>query len=204
VRLSMEEVSYHKFLIQEGGLIAVPLNVGEDLCDTIEAQQQEIESLKNWNACEAEDHERLLESDKRRIELEEEIEQLKNTMIQAARGSAGIVDLAEENVKLQAQAGVIREALWYIRINGYSLETDKLIGKALSSDAGKDYHNPADVVALKKGKEALTEAISCTTSGRLCSIGCLNNTYSAQISTSSVDKWANALAAIEKSLGGEQ
>lgn len=33
-----------------------------------------IESLKNWNACEAEDHKRLIESDKRRIELEEALD----------------------------------------------------------------------------------------------------------------------------------
>ena len=44
--------------------------------DTIEAQNDEIESLKNWNACEEEQYKRLLESDKRRIELEEEIESL--------------------------------------------------------------------------------------------------------------------------------
>lgn len=43
----------------------------------IEAQQDEIESLKNWNACEAEQYKKLLESDKRRIELEEEIEREK-------------------------------------------------------------------------------------------------------------------------------
>ncbi len=34
----------------------------------------ESESLKNWNACEAREYERLIESDKRRIELEAALE----------------------------------------------------------------------------------------------------------------------------------
>ena len=38
-------------------------------------QDQNI-SIKNWNACEAEQFGELLESDKRRIELEDEVEQL--------------------------------------------------------------------------------------------------------------------------------
>jgi hypothetical protein len=55
-----------------------------NLIETIESQQQEIGQLKdenasirNWNACEEEDHKRLVESDKRRIKLEDENEQLK-------------------------------------------------------------------------------------------------------------------------------
>jgi hypothetical protein len=43
-------------------------------------------------------------------------------------------------------------------------------------------------------REALSEAISIITSGRLCSIGSFNNTYSAQISASSVDRWTKALS----------
>jgi predicted RNase H-like nuclease (RuvC/YqgF family) len=52
-----------------------------DAADIIEAQQQEIDRLKdenasirNWNACEEEQYGQLLESDKRRIKLEEQIE----------------------------------------------------------------------------------------------------------------------------------
>lgn len=208
-----------------------------DLFDTIEAQQQEIESLRNWNACEAEDYKKLIESDKNRIELEQEIErlqqwvndlqkgiyvncvycghrygpedetptsmadvlkehieqcsehpmsklkqefeqlqaniidfkeiiqqrgdsldkknseieQLRNQMIQAARGSAGIVDLAEENVKLTAQLAAMREVITELKpscgtCNPENCTPDcrniklfEMIDAAFSEDAGKDY-----------------------------------------------------------------
>ena len=52
-----------------------------DAADIIESHQQEIErlrdeniSIRNWNACEEEQYGQLLESDKRRIKLEEQIE----------------------------------------------------------------------------------------------------------------------------------
>ncbi len=55
------------------------------LLDTIEALQREIEqlkdenaSLRNWNACEEKLHNELLESDKRRWELESELEDANN------------------------------------------------------------------------------------------------------------------------------
>jgi hypothetical protein len=43
-------------------------------------------------------------------------------------------------------------------------------------------------------REALSEAIFTITSGRLCSIGSFNNTYSVQISTSAVDRWEKSLS----------
>jgi predicted nuclease with TOPRIM domain len=110
--------------------------------EAIEALQQENEQLKdenasirNWNACEEKLYNELLESDKRRIELE------------------------EENEQLQAQAAAMRKTL--------------------------------------------NEAIDHITSGRLCSIGSLNNTYEVQISTYFVDKWRKVLAEIDKAIGGE-
>jgi DNA repair ATPase RecN len=80
VRLSMEEVNlfkkYNPNNTDKFSCGGKNFTV-DDLIDTIQAQHDEIESLKNWNACSAEDHEKLVESYKRRIELEEEVEQFK-------------------------------------------------------------------------------------------------------------------------------
>jgi Holliday junction resolvasome RuvABC DNA-binding subunit len=43
-------------------------------------------------------------------------------------------------------------------------------------------------------REALEEAISSITAGRLCSIGSINNTYAAQISAASVERWIKVLS----------
>lgn len=63
------------------------LQVANHMRELYEAQQQEIErirdenvSIRNWNACEEEEHLRLIESDKRRILLEEEVEQLQTRL----------------------------------------------------------------------------------------------------------------------------
>lgn len=73
MRLSIEKFEEIKYYIaHNSGLKKADM---QNMIDTIEAQHDEIESLKNWNVCEAEDHERLIESDKRRIELEEQVEQ---------------------------------------------------------------------------------------------------------------------------------
>ena len=58
------------------------VNENANQAKEIERLQDENISIKNWNACEAEQFSELLESDKRRIELEEEVEQLQ---AQAAR-----------------------------------------------------------------------------------------------------------------------
>lgn len=78
------------------------------LIKTIESLQHENEklkdenaSLRNWNACEEKAHYKLLESDKRRWELEEKLEDANNYL----EGLEAIVD------KLRAQVGRIREAL---------------------------------------------------------------------------------------------
>lgn len=46
----------------------------------IKRLQDEVESLRNWNACEKEQYSDLLKSDKRRIELEEENEELRKQL----------------------------------------------------------------------------------------------------------------------------
>jgi len=91
-----------------------------DLFDTIESQQQEIDMMQTFKG-KKEPEERiinLLQTDRDELikwigraawhckkvdELGREIEQIKVQMVQAARGNAGIVDLAGENVKLQKE-----------------------------------------------------------------------------------------------------
>jgi len=84
------------------------IEVAMSLVYTIEALQQENEQLKNentsirnWNACEEELYNELLESDKRRWELESELEDANNYR----EGLEVIVD------KLRAQVAAMREAL---------------------------------------------------------------------------------------------
>ena len=58
--------------IQRGGYYTYSGEIILNLLDTIEAQHDEIESLKNWNACEEEEeHKKLIELKKRSIELED-------------------------------------------------------------------------------------------------------------------------------------
>lgn len=115
MRLTDEDIRRHKENIYSVECVRgkVKMSDGDiihNLCDTIEALQQEIEqlqgrnttyvnenanqakeierlqdeniSIKNWNACEAEQFSELLKSDKRRIELEEEVEQLQAQVAQ--------------------------------------------------------------------------------------------------------------------------
>jgi hypothetical protein len=130
---------------------------------------------------------------KERKELAQEILQLRSTMVQAARGSAGIVDLAEENIELQAQVTTLKTKLFGMTdaartcAHLYRQDINK-ISKIISSDAGKDYHNPADVEALKKAKEAMEYLY----------LGIPFNTKE------SLEKTENALAAIAKVLGGKE
>lgn len=96
------------------------------------------------------------------------------------------------NDKKDSIIAALREALELIlkkhtdvhNHNRYPSSTS-ICKEALSTDAGKDYHNPADVEALKKAKEAL----------KYCRISaCRPAQGVAEV----------ALAAIDKALGGEQ
>lgn len=161
--------------------------VDEKRAKHVQGLHQEIESLRNWNACEAEDHERLLESDKRRIEMEEETDRLHRWVSDLQRGTyvncvycghrygpesdtpSSMADVLKEHIEqctehpmsklkqefeqLKAQAAEMREALVFASARHPKM----LFIKALSSDAGKDYHNPADVEALKQMREGLNK-----------------------------------------------
>ncbi|HUV84240.1 MAG TPA: hypothetical protein VMV86_00940 [Methanosarcinales archaeon] len=137
-----------------------------------------------------------------RRQLAHEIISLRNQMIQAARGSADIVDLAEENVKLLAQNVAMKEALSFgISLVDMICTANKQEGeeptdpnefrfyekaqKALSPDVGKDYHNPADVEALKLAREALKR--------------CMISAFSHERNMA-----GEALAAIDKVFGGKE
>jgi regulator of replication initiation timing len=96
--------------------------------------------------------------------------QLDNRLKYVEEGNRAIEILEEQKKQLQAHAAAMRQALMELKGTlcnnnrcAYeyckpSCEYYSVIGKArkaLSSDAGKDYHNPADVEALKLAKGAL-------------------------------------------------
>ncbi|MGE5631409.1 MAG: hypothetical protein ACM3TR_09970 [Caulobacteraceae bacterium] len=145
-----------------------------NLFDTIKALQAENEQLKdenasirNWNACEEADHKKLLESDRKRIELEEEVERLndKNQQYISEIQSLCAEKTEQEDYragleaiidKFQVQTAAIRGALfelneiakdyapWGNRYNGKGIgdiiqNADKLLNTV------QDHHNPADV-----------------------------------------------------------
>ncbi len=70
------------------------------------------------------------------------------------------IKYGEEIEQLQAQAAAMREALKSIYYGPFLMHEDykSMIEQTLSTDAGKDYHNPADIEALKKAREALGQA----------------------------------------------
>ncbi len=151
----------------------------DEAAEAIEALQQEIEqlkdenaSLRNWNACEEKLHNELLESDKRRWELESELEDANNYR----EGLEAIVDKLREQVARMREAleqekkycneregpcefckiaCKTREALELIRQyakDGCYCFVEDVADEALSTDTVQDYHNPADVEILKKIK----------------------------------------------------
>jgi len=95
----------------------------------IEAQQQEIERLKNWNACEDKLHNELLESEKRLTQ-------------QVAR-------------MYEALEKIVSEIEWVIPCEGTDFETEHcknvlVIAENALSNAPADYHNPVDLEKLKE------------------------------------------------------
>jgi hypothetical protein len=198
VRLSMEEVKneFAAILAYPGDKTEVKLDYYISLHETILDQRQEIESLKNWNACEADEHDRLVESDKRRIELEEKLERLQKCY-----------HITNKSWKEQIQANKRQErAIRNMKAYMYDKEKElENLKKAVGEWKYEAECHMDEVIARRKEnqqlqaqaavmREALSEAISIITSVRLCSIGSFNNTYSAQISTSSVDKWTKTLS----------
>lgn len=96
--------------------------------------------------------------------------------------------LQHENEQLKAQAAVMREALKSIYYGPFPLHKGyvEILEEALSTDTGKDYHNPADVEALKKAKYALE---------------CLIKHYTGP--AFSLLKYGKVIETIDKVLGGD-
>lgn len=96
--------------------------------------------------------------------------------------------LQQENEQLKAQAAVMREALKSIYYGPYQMHKGyvEILEEALATDAGKDYHNPADIEALKKAKYA---------------IECLIKHYTGP--AFSLLKYGKVIEAIDKAIGGD-
>jgi uncharacterized damage-inducible protein DinB len=96
--------------------------------------------------------------------------------------------LQQENEQLQTQAARMKNAIQYVlyhlRRGGKSWIIDKL-EPALSTTPA-DYHNPADVEALRKAREAIKAA------------------WSDGSANAAMDKASEALAAIDRAIGGKE
>jgi FtsZ-binding cell division protein ZapB len=132
-----------------------------DLVDTIETLQQENEELQTT----VRERTKWWQDEARyTIKLEQQVKQLK------------------------AQAAVMREALKSIYYGPYQMHKGyvEILEEALATDAGKDYHNPADIEALKKAKYA---------------IECLIKHYTGP--AFSLLKYGKVIEAIDKAIGGD-
>jgi hypothetical protein len=170
VRLSMEEVKSLKRRLNNGECSAWEHTVCKEnelnLIDTIEAQQQEI-----WQAKQERDSQQRCA-----IKAMTEVEELK---AQAAEMSKALIELKGifcNNTKCPYE---------YCKPECESYGVIKKVSEALSNDAGKDYHNPADVEALRQAREAL---IYCMISA------CRPAKGVAEV----------AIATIDKALGGNE
>mgnify|MGYP000937808526 CR=1 FL=1 len=100
MKLNKEEFEKIKYYVtHDSGLNSNDLN---NLIDTVEAQHDEIESLRNWNACEAELYDKLLKSDLKRIQyenlLEESVETIENCYGRETEMTERIRNLIEEEL----------------------------------------------------------------------------------------------------------
>jgi hypothetical protein len=97
--------------------------------------------------------------------------------------------LQRENEQLQARNGVYRDALERIDQAGNEWEAG-VDCEALMPDTGKDYHNPADVEALKQAREILQDMVDVA-----------NTCDSAYLYKKDTGKVIGLLAAIDKAVG---
>jgi hypothetical protein len=99
-----------------------------------------------------------------------------------------IKQLWQGNKQLRAQAARMKNAIQYVlyhlRRGGKSWIIDKL--EPALSDTPADYHNPADVEALRKAREAIKAA------------------WGDGSANAAMDKASEALTAIDKVIGGKE
>jgi hypothetical protein len=209
VRLTQEELNNIKETVNYKNPLV------KDLFDTIEAQQQDIEQVQKCYHITNQSRKEQIHANKRQ---EKAIRNMK----------AYMYDKEKEIEQLQAQAATMRGTLLYAKSNGYSFDTIELIDKALSLDAGKDYHNPADVEALnkltddfaalnslynvenetfteivQKEKELLKEIDRKDTALERAREAIINHLGKSIVGIAGGDDLRGGLAAIEKALGGK-
>jgi hypothetical protein len=161
------------------------LEKGIELFGTIEAQQQEIQQLQkqkeNILASHKllEDEVSLLREFKSTIKENEgnvwyymsgednHIETMVSDLVVRIRADDLRALIHGKTQQLQAQNAELRDNLKWLKSISFSHEDDlvqwpgqetrEAIEHALSDKSGTDYHNPADVEALKKANEAILE-----------------------------------------------
>jgi septal ring factor EnvC (AmiA/AmiB activator) len=125
--------------------ITLPVKEIKKLEDTIEDQQQEIFELKHGKYCRDYYVGKVMYFEAENKKRKDEIDQLRAQVARMERlGNATIVQLETQNKALLEQLA-----------NIYGLQTNVTIA------IPTDYHNPADIEALKLAREALTVIADC-------------------------------------------
>ncbi len=114
--------------------------------------------------------------------------------------------LQQENEQLKAQAAVMREALKNIYYGPYTMSKGymKMLEEALATDAGKDYHNPTDLEALAKAKQALLRVQWISNYNNMPGKHCECCSGEPERGHSDYCIINKAIDAIEKTIGGQE
>ena len=189
MRLSMDEVrKQHESTkkLYEQGLTVAPVDVKRvlDLYDTIEALQQENNGWRErYDELDA-GHSRLF---KDFCKLRQENEQLQ-AQVARVREALTMANNYMPDIGHFCTCGKCKRCGTDINYAGYKycLKCARVIIDAALSDTPADYHNPADVEVLRKAREAIKAA------------------WSDGSASAAMDKASDALAAIDKAIGGKE
>jgi cell division protein FtsB len=114
--------------------------------------------------------------------------------------------LQQENEQLRAQVAELRDSLKWLKSISFSHEDDleqwpsqetrEPIEHALSNSMGVDYHNPADVEALRKAREALKQGIN--------QLEKYINRFEQTLEEDACIEMHEAVVEIDKAIGGKE
>ena len=190
IKSLLEQVTIKQFkqslILLQVKTIEMPRVYILELCDTIEALQQQLNAKRDFlitsTTRENTLTERIVEKDKQIKALQQENERLKLQMVQAARGSAEIVDLAAENVKLQQENEIFRADI--ADANTQMAHRDKVIEQLQAErNAWKQAAEIAEKLVLDaQGQNAaMREALIVANVNRVVMIYLMQGTSTVQI-----------------------